>query len=37
MEACKPGYILALECKIKMDLYKVETGKDCKLLFGKPW
>ncbi len=33
VDACKPGYILALLCKEKMDAYKAETGKDCKLLF----
>ena len=33
VEACKPGYILALECKKKMDAYKAATGKDCCLLF----
>ena len=33
VDACKPGYILALECKEKMDAYKAETGKDCNLLF----
>ena len=33
VEACKPGYILALECKKLMDAYKQETGKDCDLLF----
>jgi len=31
--ACKPGYILALDCKKVMDAYKAETGKDCSLLF----
>ena len=31
--ACKPGYILALDCKQKMDAYKTETRKDCTLLF----
>ena len=31
--ACKPGYILALDCKKVMDAYKAETGKDCNLLF----
>ncbi len=31
--ACKPGYILALECKKKMEAYKAATGKDCNLLF----
>lgn len=31
--ACKPGYILALDCKKVMDAYKAETGKDCCLLF----
>ena len=33
VDACKPGYILALECKEKMDAYKAQTGKDCNLLF----
>ena len=33
VDACKPGYILALECKEKMDAYKAATGKDCNLLF----
>ena len=33
VDACKPGYILALECKEKMDAFKAETGKDCNLLF----
>ena len=33
VDACKPGYILALECKKVMDVYKQETGKDCDLLF----
>ena len=33
VDACKPGYILALECKQKMDDYKAKTGKDCQLLF----
>ena len=33
VDACKPGYILALECKKKMDARKAETGKDCDLLF----
>ena len=33
VDACKPGYILALECKEKMDAYKASTGKDCRLLF----
>ncbi len=31
--ACKPGYILALDCKERMDAYKAQTGKDCSLLF----
>ncbi len=31
--ACKPGYILALDCKERMDAYKAETGRDCDLLF----
>lgn len=33
VDACKPGYILALECKKKMDTYRDQTGKDCQLLF----
>ena len=33
VDACKPGYILAVECKQKMDAYKAKTGKDCDLLF----
>ena len=33
VDACKPGYILALECKKVMDAYKSATGKDCDLLF----
>ena len=33
VDACKPGYILAVECKEKMDAYKAATGKDCDLLF----
>ena len=33
VKACKPGYILALECKKVMDAYKQETGKDCELMF----
>ncbi len=33
VDACKPGYILALECKKMMDAYKEATGKDCNLLF----
>ncbi len=33
VDACKPGYILALECKKCMDAYKAETGRDCDLLF----
>jgi len=33
VDACKPGYILALECKQVMDAYKTATGKDCDLLF----
>ena len=31
--ACKPGYILALDCKKVMDAYKAESGRDCSLLF----
>lgn len=33
VDACKPGYILALECKKEMDAYKAQTGEDCNLLF----
>ena len=33
VDACKPGYILALECKKVMDAYKAQAGKDCCLLF----
>ncbi len=33
VEACKPGYILALECKNKMAAYQAAQGKDCDLLF----
>ena len=33
VDACKPGYILALECKNVMQAYKAETGKDVQVLF----
>ena len=33
VDACKPGYILALECKEKMDAYKAANGRDADLLF----
>ena len=33
VDACKPGYILALECKKVMDACKAETGRDVQLLF----
>lgn len=33
VDACKPGYILALECKKVMEAYKAETGRNCDLLF----
>ena len=33
VDACKPGYILAVLCKEKMDAFKAATGKDCNLLF----
>ena len=33
VDACKPGYILALECKNMMDAYKAAHGKDVDLLF----
>lgn len=31
--ACKPGYILALECKTMMDAYRAEHGREVNLLF----
>lgn len=33
VDACKPGYILALECKKMMDAYKAENGKNVEILF----
>lgn len=33
VEACKPGYILALECKKVMDARKAVTDRDVRLLF----
>ena len=33
VDACKPGYILSLECKKVMDAYKSENGKDVQVLF----
>lgn len=33
VEACKPGYLLALACKTVMDDYRRRTGRDCDLLF----
>ena len=33
VDACKPGYILSLECKKVMDSYKAETGKNVQVLF----
>lgn len=33
VDACKPGYILALECKRLLDAYKAETGKNAQVLF----
>lgn len=33
VDACKPGYILALCCRKKMEAYRAATGKDCNLLF----
>ena len=33
VDACKPGYILAQECKRVMDSYKASSGTDCSLLF----
>ncbi len=31
--ACKPGYILAKDCKEMMDAFTANTGKPCQLLF----
>ena len=33
VEACKPGYVLALECKQVMEAYTARTGKVCQVLF----
>ena len=33
VDACKPGYILALECKRVMDAYKAAHGRDVWVLF----
>ncbi len=33
VDACKPGYILALECKKVMDAYQAESGKNVEILF----
>ena len=33
VDACKPGYILALDCREKMNAYTQETGEICNLLF----
>lgn len=33
VDACKPGYILALECKRLLDAYKAKAGKDAQVLF----
>ena len=33
VDACKPGYILALECKQVMDAYKAQKGKNVQILF----
>ena len=33
VDACKPGYILALECKKVMDAYKAQKGQDVQVLF----
>lgn len=33
VDACKPGYILALECKKMMDAYRATKGKEVNLLF----
>ena len=33
VDACKPGYILALECKEKMEAFKATYGRDADLLF----
>ncbi|MDD4773174.1 MAG: SDR family oxidoreductase [Eubacteriales bacterium] len=31
--ACKPGYVLALECRQAMDRYSASTGKQADMLF----
>ena len=33
VDPCKPGYILALECKEKMDAREAATGKPVQILF----
>lgn len=33
VDACKPGYILSLECKKAMDAYKASCGKNVQILF----
>lgn len=33
VDACKPGYILALACKKQMDAYTAATGRACQVLF----
>ncbi len=33
VDACKPGYILALACKEVMDAYQAEHGKPVQILF----
>ena len=33
VDACKPGYILAVACKEKMTQYREQTGKNCDILF----
>ena len=33
VDACKPGYILSLECKKVMDAYKAAKGKNVDVLF----
>lgn len=33
VDACKPGYILALDCREKMNAYTQKTGEICNLLF----
>ena len=33
VDACKPGYILALECKNAMDAYRAANGRNVEILF----